>query len=128
MLDESSQSSRIQEVASLERSWTDSEAKEVVEGQEASGRTIRAFCKEHDVSEQRFHWWKTKLKKKAPGYTQAGNASKARKRKLVEVRVRETTSSSPLELALSGGRVLRVPTGFDETELKRLLSVLEAPC
>ena len=50
-----------------------------------------------------------------------------RRAKFVEVAVPESRAGRPLELVV-GGRVVRLPLGFDAGELRRLLAVLEQPC
>jgi hypothetical protein len=43
---------------------------------------------------------------------------------LAPVEVRVPSPAAPLELALASGHVLRIPAGFDEAEVRRLLGVL----
>ena len=41
---------------------------------------------------------------------------------------RNPSTSSPFEIVLAAGRILRVPPGFDPEEVRLLLKFLEAPC
>ena len=81
----------------------------VVTEQEASGKTIRGFCRDQDLREQVFYWWRRRLREEKP-------VSFA----LVETR-KSILSAAKLELALSGGEVLHIPA-----EVESLRVVFEA--
>ncbi len=53
-----------------------------------------------------------------------------RRARFVELDVRAAAAvvSEGFEIGLAGGRVVRVRSGFDAGELRRLLVALEAPC
>ena len=52
-----------------------------------------------------------------------------RRARFVELDVRAAAAvSEGFEIGLAGGRVVRVRSGFDAEELRRLLGTLEAPC
>jgi hypothetical protein len=82
---------------------------------QASGQTIRAFCHAQPLSEPSFHAWRriiAQRERQPPAF--------------VPVRVTPTpTASIPIELVFGGGRVVRVPPGFDADTLRNLLAVLE---
>jgi len=49
----------------------------------------------------------------------------------VAVRVRPTVGPAPIEIVLAGGRVIRIVGRFEESELRRVIAVLESitsPC
>ena len=85
---------------------------------EASGQSLAAFARERGLETWRLYEARRK----------AGGGGPRRKRRddvgLAPVEVRAATSEDPLELALTSGHVLRIPSGFDEAELRRLLGVL----
>lgn len=85
---------------------------------EASGQSLAAFARERGLETWRLY----EARRKSGG----GGPSRKRRQavELAPIEVRATTSAGPLELALSSGHVLRIPTGFDEAELRRLLGVL----
>jgi hypothetical protein len=85
---------------------------------EASGQSLAAFARERGLETWRLYEARRK----------AGGGGPRRKRRrvvdLAPVEVRGPIPAGPLELALSSGHLLRIPVGFDEAELRRLLSVL----
>jgi hypothetical protein len=88
----------------------------------ASRLSVREFCEERGLAEQRFYAWRRELERRAG----EGTAFVP-----VEVVAAPVPAASPaLELVLSGGRTLRVAPGFDAATLKQLLAVLEEgrPC
>jgi hypothetical protein len=105
-----------------------------------SGRTIRAFCAEHEVSQPSFFAWRRVLAERDqqrrqfnadanrdgdPQVPSDGQAS------FVPLRVVSTAASTAFEVVLNGGRVVRVPAYFDAASLRQLLAILEEegrPC
>jgi transposase-like protein len=82
----------------------------------ASGLSRHEFADKHGIHEQRLYNWQRRL-----GETGAGGS----------VQFREVAAPAPvvsvdprLELVLPSGVLLRVPPGFDETALARLLAIL----
>lgn len=51
-----------------------------------------------------------------------------RRTRFVELDVPDAIVAEGFEVALAGGRIVRVRPGFDAGELRRLLGALEAPC
>jgi hypothetical protein len=82
---------------------------------QTSGQTIRAFCHAQHLSEPSFYAWRriiAQRERQQPAF--------------VPVRVTPTpTTSIPIELVVGGGRVVRVPPGFDADTLRNLLAILE---
>lgn len=103
-----------------------------------SGLSGRAFCHREGLPEPSFYGWKRRLRilderptgppprRSTVRRRDSGNDSDSKVR-LLPVRV--TAPVSGFELALPGGRTLRIPTDFNPDALARLLAVLEkSPC
>jgi transposase len=88
-----------------------------------SGLSVRAFCARERLPESAFYFWKRQL---AARDAQAQPAQPA----FVPVRVLAAPPSSPLEVVLAAGRIIRVPPGFDPALLRAVLAALEEdqPC
>lgn len=89
--------------------------------QERSGLSPAEFAARHGFKVATLYWWRSRLKRidrttprivpiELVGEAQGG------------------ASEAVFELELRGARVLRVPRGFDERELLRLIGVLERAC
>jgi hypothetical protein len=107
-----------------------------------SGRTIRDFCAEHEVSQPSFYAWRRVIAERDqqrrqrrqfnadvagdgdPHVPLDGQAS------FVPVRILATAASTAFEVVLNGGRVVRVPASFEAASLRQLLAILEEerPC
>ena len=136
----------------LERKW-----RRIISQWKVSGLDGRAFIRAHDLPEASFYGWKRTLrlrdevlarqakrvtaKRRALGKVSKGAASH-RQGKHKRVTVAKKASAAPafvpvsvtpppviaaIELVLPGGMTLRVPAGFDEATLTRLLCALERP-
>lgn len=79
--------------------------------QEASGKSVREFCRERDLAEHAFYWWRRRLQDRKP-------VSFA----LVETKAAEKPAK--LELTLSGGEVLHIPA--DRESLRVVFEALGA--
>jgi hypothetical protein len=94
------------------------EVPELLRELDASGQSLAAFARERGLETWRLYEARRK----------AGDGGPRRKRRraveLAPVEVRVPSPAAPLELALASGHVLRIPAGFDEAELRRLLGVL----
>jgi transposase-like protein len=109
-----------------------------------SGRTIRAFCAEHGVSEPSFFAWRRTIAERDQRHTalpdfrtgdchDAQHTATTRQPTFVPLRiVPAPTGELPraFEVVLHGDRVVRVPAGFDAASLRQLLAILEEerPC
>jgi transposase-like protein len=79
--------------------------------QEASGQTIRAFCKERDVADQALYSWRKRLRKIEP----------------VQFALLKTVASAaPLELLLANGERLCIANGVDAATLRLVLDALRS--
>lgn len=91
--------------------------KTVLREQKESGLSAAAFCRERGVSNQSFGYWKKRLAKPAPGA--------ARFRELV---VASGKSGDQFYEVVLGSVTIRVPSGFDDEDLRRLLSLVSGSC
>ena len=92
-----------------ERFW-----RELVEGQQRSGVSIRQWCHRHGVSEPSFYFWRREL---AHGSTGP---------QIVPVEVSPTSpiSNADLEIELPGPVIVRVRAGCDAELLRQTLALL----
>ena len=98
--------------------------------QQESGLSVRQFCRRKKIAEASFYGWKRELAlrdregKGAEG--QAGNAADGED-EFVPLRVAPAPLLvAGLELLHPGGHVIRIPAGFDDETLRRVLSILES--
>ncbi len=92
----------------------------------ASGLTGAEFAAREGVKEATLRHWKWQLDR--DGRHLSRPSEKPRFVELVasfEAAPPSSDEGAALELLLDGGRRLRIPRGFDEATLRRLLSVLE---
>jgi hypothetical protein len=108
----------------------------------ASGLSIAAFCEEAGLSQQSFYRWRRVLRKRTSrlGQQQRPRAVDAATEKaataiarplplFVPLAVESIAGAPVLEVVVCGGRVIRVPAGFDAPTLAQVLAVLERqPC
>jgi len=97
----------------------------ILERWKRSGLGGRAFCGREGLSEPQFYSWRRKLRLREEAGARRPRTRSAPPVRFVPVEVKPGPSAA-LELALSGGRVLRIPADFDAAALARLLPVLEA--
>lgn len=96
-----------------------------VGGQARSGLSVRVWCREHNLNEPAFYWWRRRL-----GQTQRRRKSRFRKPALVPVRVsvlKADSAESSIEIVLPGARRIRVSGPVDRQMLADVVAVLEAP-
>ena len=85
--------------------------------QQESGLSVRAFCNLHDLSEPSFYGWRREIQRR--------DADAAAFTPVRVVADEAPTPACCFEVALVGGRTLRVAPGFDAATLRQLLTVLE---
>ena len=84
--------------------------------QAESGQAIRAFCREHKLSEHSFHWWRRQLRE-----------DRTVRFALLEARSAEADGVvAPLELLLRTGERLRIGNGVDAATLRVVLDAVRA--
>jgi transposase-like protein len=105
-----------------------------------SGRTVREFCAEHEVSQPSFFAWRRTIAERDQQRRRRDDPNcmasaeplpKADEQPaFVPLRVVSTAACMAFEVVLSDGRVVRVSAGFEAASLRRLLAVLEEerPC
>jgi hypothetical protein len=105
------------------RTPTDDEIPSLLAALAAAGGNTAAFARERGLSP----WKLYEARRVAEG---GGPRQGRRKPDVVFARVRvveeRATTHEPLELVLDSGHRLRVPAGFDETTLRRLMGVLSS--
>lgn len=80
----------------------------------ASGKTAAEFAATRRINANTLRWWSSEL-----------NRTTRAKPAVVEVTLEAASEGEELELRLNSGASIRVPRGFDEATLRRLLGVLE---
>ena len=92
----------------------------------SSGKGLKAFAEEKGMSSSRLGWWRTKFARELREGAGRG-ASPAFVAVVVAAREGGLLKPRPLEVVLRTGLTVRVPEGFDERALRRLVAVLEGP-
>jgi hypothetical protein len=95
--------------------------RQVVRRWRRSGVGVREFCAAESLSEANFYAWRRELVRR----DQEAAADAAA---FVPIHVRpDVAPAAPaaIDVLLTNGRALRVPTGFDATMLRQLLAVAE---
>jgi hypothetical protein len=107
-----------------QRTPSDDEIPSLLEALETFGGSTAAFAREQGLAA----WKLYKARRAAAG---AGPGRRRRRRRKdgpdfvpVQVVVERPASSVPLELVLGSDRRLLIPSGFDETTLRRVMEVL----
>ena len=88
----------------------------LIAGQEQSGLSVRAFCKQHRASEHSFYQWRKRPAERLP-----------MKFALVETNRAAPTAVAAVEVMLASGERLRIAPGIDAATLRLVLSVLREP-
>jgi transposase-like protein len=97
----------------------------IIRGAEASGLSLRAYCKQHDVDLSQFYYWRRVLQ--AEGRQAAQKASPGAFMLVQAPGQSEAAAQTPaLELLLERGWRLRIPRGVDEALLATALRLLAA--
>ena len=95
----------------------------LIEEQVRSGMTMKAFAAANGITLSTLGYWK---------YKRARRREQSSAAQLMPVRVVDDASVAPrvapIELVLRGGLLVRVPAGFDESTLLRVLRVAESSC
>jgi len=87
-----------------------------IAAQEASGESVRQFCREHGLGEPSFYTWRRRLRESEPV-----------RFALVETRgVNPAAGPAELELVLATGERLRIGAGVDAGTLRTVVETLRA--
>lgn len=98
--------------------WT--KWRELVSEQSQSGQTVKAFCLDRGLRGSLFYDWKKRIRE--------GEAAKFVEVKVIGSKAQARPApghSTAIEIRLSKGRSLFVEAGFDASQLRALLAVLE---
>jgi len=90
-----------------------------------SGTSIRAFCRQHGLSEKRFYYWQRKLKQRRQKRSSRKQAEAGKQTCFALVSDEPGSITAGIELVLNDGRRLRISHGVDEETLHAVLSALE---
>ena len=96
---------------SVRRRWRSEDARAVLERLRSSGLSVREFAALEKLDVQRLYRWRALL-----GSTTSGRNT------FVEIK---PTALPVIEVVLRSGDTLRVPRGFDEDTVRRLVTVLQ---
>ena len=97
--------------------------RELISAQQASGQSIAAYCREHDIHAWKFYEWKKRLRQSEASSFVAVTVKAEEERAMLRSL---THPLSAIELRHSRGWSLKIEPGFDAVHLRRLLSVLES--
>jgi len=89
--------------------------REIISGQQASGLSIAAYCRQHGISQQSLFNWRRRFG------ADAGKPSPA----FVEVKAASARSAGGIRICLRGRRRLVVQRGFDRELLVQVIGALE---
>jgi hypothetical protein len=104
----------------LEQAW-----RHHLQRQQASGQTARAYCRDHDLAETAFHYWRRTI---AERDRVARRATPVPAFVPVAV-VGRPAADSPIDIRLAGGHRVRVRGGCDRELLAAVLGLLGGrPC
>ena len=113
--------------------WTETEARRVLNEQAASGEKVWTFATKRGLVPERLYRWQRKLGPAASKPRKSKGASRKQRMRFAEVshpaedRRVETArmEKERLEVVLTGGRRISVPSGFCGEDMRRLVAVLE---
>jgi len=90
----------------------------IMEARRESGLSVVAFCQKEGISEAAYYYWRKKLSQ--DGSQPLEKSSPA----FLEV-VMPERKATDLELVLSSGHTVRIPTGVDPQRVREFLLVLQ---
>ena len=88
-----------------------------IAAQQASGQSVRAWCRQNDCAEHAFYWWRAKL-----GLSTGKRPAKPLD--FAEVVVNQPTAE-PVRLRLAGSRELIFPATMPVEQMAKLICALE---
>jgi hypothetical protein len=100
--------------------------RERILAQQASGQSVRGWCRANDCPEHGFYWWRAKLglspaSKRKRGRRKPASVAFAR----VAVEPPAPVAAEPMRLTLAGGRELALPASMPVEHIARLLRAIE---
>jgi transposase len=113
-----------------ERFW-----RRTIRDQQRSGLAIRAFCLREGLKDWTFRWWRKELSRR-DRHTSAAIRGEPTEEvpaflpvRVVGLEAITPRPAPPIEIVLTTGPVVRVPSGFDPSTLGQVLALLEGrPC
>lgn len=112
----------------IQAQWSASEAKRVLAAAARSGLSIEAYGRAQGISPQRLYWWRKRLRdqraERGPSDSTALVAV-PKAMSFVELAAEPELHLAPIEVVLANGRIVRVPSSFDDGALLRVLSVAD---
>ena len=102
-----------------------------VRARTASGLSATEFAAQLGVSPSTLAWWRWRLRREGAGHSRRRRARRRAKAPLAFVEIAPepaaegSRTSAPLELQVADG-TLRIPVGFEERTLARVLQVLRS--
>jgi len=95
------------------------EWRQIIDGQQPSGLTVAAYCRDRGITDGAFYAWKRRLRSPA-------KPKRLPKPAFVEVSPPRAETAGTVEVSLRGERRLLVRRGFDHDLLMDLVRILEA--
>lgn len=108
--------------------------RERVLAQQASGQTVRGWCRENNCPEHGFYWWRSNLglspapkpKRRCVHKPVPVGFARVVVRPAVPAIAIPATAAEPLRLRLAGGRELALPASMPVEHIARLVRAIEA--
>ncbi|MEL6885311.1 MAG: transposase [Pseudomonadota bacterium] len=108
------------------RFWPDELKLSILREVGVGGATVTDVARRHDVTRQHIYQWRRQLKDKGVWPEAEGISFLALDPPLPLVATKaETTDCSPAEIGFANGRTLRCPSGMVETDILRLIRLVE---
>ena len=95
---------------------------EVIHRWQQSGRSVRRFCRDHDLSESGFYTWRKKLALRPP--VTHPNPAKTTDSPFIQVDMPSVTQS-PLSLHLASGHTLHMTPPVNPDALIKVIAALQ---
>ena len=114
------------------RYWREEHARVVLDAWASSGESRAAFARRHELTVQRLRWWKRWLMPTTTPARDDGDELDATFLPLhvvgheVAIEPIVDVRAERLEAVVRGGRVIRLPEGFEPRTLARVVQTLEA--
>lgn len=100
--------------------------RERIIAQQASGRSVRAWCRENaGCHEHSFYWWRARLNLQ-PDSARKRRRGKAPVKSIPFAEALVAAAGQPICLRLAGGRELLLPASMTIEEIARLVGLIEA--
>jgi len=93
-----------------------------IETWQASGLSIRQFCKDEGLHEPQFYMWRKKL---ADCSIEPADQDSSGQQAFIEVALPKN-NDTVIELLLTSGNMVRIPCGADSATLSNVMSALHA--